>query len=190
MRVWRRRPGRRSLAAAAAVALLGVGAGVATAWSDSSTGSGDDLTQAPGYYASSPAVCGLVTRADLRAGLGRAFAEGDDPGLTNTFADMPGTTKCRYARAEKEGTPYIEVGVVYAYADEILAAVEKRRKPYQSSKVPGLGEKALWYPEAGELLVKADDKILGVYLPAELFESAPEVRERARRLAARALERL
>lgn len=189
MRARRWRPGRRSLAAAA-VALLGVGAGVAAAWSDSSTGSGDDLKQAPGYYASSPAVCGLVTRTDLRVGLGRAFAEGDDPGLSNSFADMPGTTKCRYPSAEKEGTPYIEVGVVYAYADEILAAVQKRRKPYQSSKVPGLGEKALWYPEAGELLVKAGDKILGVYLPAELFETAPEVRERARRLAAKALERL
>lgn len=189
MRARRRRPGRRTVAAAA-VALLAVGAGVATSWSNSSTGSADDLILPPDYYASSPAVCGLVTRTDLRAGLGRVFAEGVDPGLTNTFADMPGTTKCRYPTAEKEGTPFMEVGVVYAYADEILAAVERRRKPYQSSTVPGLGEKALWYPEAGELLVKADDKILGVYLPAELFETAPEVRERARRLAARALERL
>lgn len=185
------RPGRRTTAFMAAIAVAGLGAGMATAWSAAAGGSGDgDLTRGPGYYASSPAVCALLSRNDLQTGLGRAFGGGDDPGLSNTFADMPGITKCRYPTAEKDGTPYIEVGVVYAYADEILAAVEKRRKPYQSEKVSGLGDKAAWYPQAGELLVKSGEMILGVYVPAEQFETPADVRERARRLATKAMERL
>ena len=185
------RAGRRTTAVMAAIAVVGLGAGVATGWSASAGSSGDgDLTRGPGYYASSPAVCALLSRNDLRTGLGRAFGDGDDPGLSNTFADMPGITKCRYPTAEKDGTPYIEVGVVYAYADEILAAVERRRKPYRSEGVSGLGDKAAWYPQAGELLVKSEEMILGVYVPAEQFETAADARERARRLATKALERL
>ena len=191
MRALRRRLRGRRLLASLAVVALGAGAGVAAvARAQGPDDTEADVARPPDYYASSPAVCTLLSAADLRAVLARRFGTGEDPGITNTFADMPGVTKCRYPRAEKEGTPHLEIGVVYAYAGQIFDDVEKGRARRRVADIPGLGDRARWYPEAHELLVLDGDKIFAVAVPAEVLEWDREVRERARRLAARALERL
>lgn len=192
---------RRRVAAGIAVVALGAGAGAGAVARAQGSDDSEADARPPDYYASSATVCTLLSAAELRVVLARRFAEGIDPGITNTFVDMPGLTKCRYPSAEKEGTPHIEIGVVYAYAGQIFDDVRKlraRRDEVARSRgagnapvpVRGLGDRAVWFPAAHELLVLDGDKIFAVAVPAEVLEWDNEVRERARRLAAKALERL
>ncbi len=143
----------------------------------------------PAYFASAHAVCALLSKEDLDIALGARYRDGRAPILrTLPFADLVGVTKCAYTRIDQaEGAQGAEVGVVYAYGEQIF---EQARMAYERQAVGGVGRKAFWYPQAGELLVLTKDKIVGIYVPVAAGEPKEDSRERARRIAAKAVARL
>lgn len=141
------------------------------------------------YYASPTAVCTLLDADDLAMALGAAYQRGRPPGgVTYAFAGLPGVTKCYYPPAS-EGVGSVEVGVVYAYPEQVFA--ERRdRLGDRAVAVDGVGAAAVWDRDGHELLVRADGRLVGISVPATVAWRERELIERARRLAETAIGRL
>lgn len=149
----------------------------------------DDPLVGPDYYAASAAVCTLLDPGDLELALGAAYEEGLDPGgATFAFAEIPAVTTCFYPPAT-EGYGSVEVGVVYAYAEQVLHE-HRQRLGDRAVDIDGVGEEAVWDREGRELLVLAEEKIVGVSVPATASWREGDLIERARRLAEAAIGRL
>lgn len=173
--------GRRLGAAAVSVLIL-------TTQSCSRPPAQDDQTVAPSYYSSPRAVCGLLQDDHLRATVGYEFNDGIDT-FTLALQGIVAITKCVYppgGRARK----FVTTGVVYAYAPQIFEEVKQTREVLVAEQVTGVGSRALWYPQARELLVLAKGKLLGVQLGSDVLEANSHVKERARRLAQIMIRRL
>ena len=140
-------------------------------------------------YTSSEVVCALLTKEELEPALAVAVAAGDNPGITNTFAEIPSITKCRYAPAEKPAFK-VETGVFSGNAAPTFEEIKVSRKGFASESLPRLGQEALWFPQAHELLVLTNGRILGLSIGGDVIESDADLKERARRLARAALARL
>lgn len=85
----------------------------------------------------------------------------------------------------------VVIGVAYAYAEQIFAdAVEARRQRSEIVDVEGLGDQAVYEPLTNELLVLEGERMLGMLVTPAGDEPDESLRERTRRLAERALERL
>jgi hypothetical protein len=184
---------RRPLALAAVLTLSLCVAGVVTAVtrSDGSTAplGAATPTLPPDHYTSTKAVCALLTEPDLEAILGVAFADGDNPGITSTFGDIPGITKCRYT-PEDQPTYKVESALFAGNAAATFDETKELRSRLEAEAVPGLGQEALWYPQAHELLVLAEGKVLGLSMSTDAAEPSADLKERARRLAIKAIARL
>ena len=143
----------------------------------------------PEFYVFTENVCALLTRAEIEAMLGVPMGGGDNPGITSTFADIPGITKCRYAPADQPQFK-LETGVFAGNALPTYQETKQVRRGLTSEPVAGLGEEALWYPQGHELLVLANGRILGLSIGGDASEPDADLRERAGRLATKALARL
>lgn len=186
----------RFLGFAAALVLASSVAGVVAARSGSD-GTKPAPTVATGpplpadyYAATDAAVCGLLDRSDLEATMGVAYPDGDNPGITNTFGDIPGITKCRY-RPTAYPRLKVETAVFAGNAAATFEETKMSRNAFKAEVVPGLGQEALWYPQGNELLVLNKEKILGLAVGiGATGDSDADQKERARRLAVKALARL
>lgn len=167
------------------VLLAGVVVLLTSVWEDD-VGTDDPLVSDT-YYASSEAVCALLDPDDLELVLGFAFQEGFEPdAIYPAFAGTPGITRCTYLRGD--GSEVVNLGVVYAYADQVFEdRVERYRELGEVKELEGLGRRAVWIEAGNNLLVLTDDKVVGVIPPTG---SEHDAIERARRLAEKAIERL
>lgn len=184
---------RRLLTAASLAALLAVVAVVlATSGFDGGwvAGADEDPLVGHDYYASPAAVCKLLSAEDLELALGAAYEEGVEPGgMTYSFAGLPGVTKCFYAPEQQEHGS-VELGVVYAYADQVFREHVERRGEERIRQLSGPGDRAAWDEAAHELLVLADDKVIAVSVPTTSSWHEGDLLERTRRLAEKAVGRL
>lgn len=122
--------------------------------------------------------------------MGVAYPDRDNPGITSTFADIPGITKCRY-RPTAYTRLKVETAVFAGNAPATFEETKVGRKGWKSQIMPGLGQEALWYPAGNELLVLTQGKILGLAVGnGATGDSDADQRERARRLAVKAIARL
>lgn len=168
----------------------------------------------PNYYAATSSVCGLTRRSDLEAATGYAYQPGSD--LNTPALAVPGMKKCVFPSKSPEGngasinvataTSEVAVGITYGLANESFTKYrEKMQRDLQSlgetsrllgrdvealeiRSVDKVGERAFWVPQASELVVLTDRKVLGVYISGQ----DPEVfrKETARRIALRMIDRL
>lgn len=192
MRVTRLGSWRGRVLVLSAVVLLAGGTGAVTLVA-SVTGEGEADTEdplvGPDYYAASAAVCTLLDPGDLELALGAAYEEGLDPGgATFSFAEIPAVTTCFYPAAT-EGYGSVEVGVVYAYAEQVLHE-HRQRLGDRAVDIDGVGEEAVWDRDGRELLVLAEERMVGVSVPSTASWRERDLIERARRLAETAIGRL
>lgn len=182
----RRRP--RLLLAFAALAVAVVAGGLLAAYVGPGQADDDPLV-GPDYYASPSAVCTLLSVEDLELALGVPYEEGLDPGNSSfSFAGVPGMTQCFYPPVG-EGYGSVEVGVVYAYAEQVLTEHADELGD-RAREVTGVGDRAVWDTQGNELFVLADDKIVAVSIPATSAWYEADLIERSRRLADVAIGRL
>lgn len=148
----------------------------------------DDVLIGPDHYASAVAVCGLLEADDVELALGASYPRVFEPDFSYAgFAGIPGITRCVYVG--QAGA--VALGVVYAYADQIFT----QRKSFLSevgevTDVGDVGDDAVYSHAAGELVVLADDHLVGVKVPVTAAVREDDRIERARRLAATVIERL
>lgn len=180
-------------ASGAVAALVGVWP---DAWPQSWAQADDDDVDAPlvgdDYYASPTAVCGLLDGDDLAIALGRGYHDGVVPGMTPAFAGVPGITKCAYPREDGQGG--LEIGVVYAYAEQIYTEV--REQAVQRADDPDdvvavdVGDEAFYDPVSSEMYALADGNIFAVVVGRGELERTEDRLERYRRLVETAIGRL
>lgn len=88
-------------------------------------------------------------------------------------------------------TSDVVIGVAYAYADQIFTDVaDRRRERSELVEVDGLGDQAVYEPLTNELLILEGKRMLGMLVTPSGDEPDEALRERTRRLAEKALERL
>lgn len=188
-------PRRTLLAVLAMIVLVLMLAGTAVVtrpWNeDARAGVDDDPLMGPTYYANPQAVCGLLDHEGLELALGHPYAAGiAAPPDTPALVLMPGMVRCVYSSGLAGGSGgFVAVGVAYAYAEQVFDRTLEAReeRDMELVEIDGLGDRAVW--SAGDLLVRVDDKLLGVHAAIE----TPTERDRfvhTRRLVEKALERL
>jgi len=153
----------------------------------------------PVDYSLSSAVCDLLTKADLQVILGHRYLNGTNKALYDkqlnkrsgvpggfslpVFPEVVGTTTCMYASPDSN-LAFAATGVAASLAPYVWKQVNK------GTAVAGLGDQAVWQGDKGKLLVLKGGKIFTLFFQKEPSDTLRQNRERATRLARKALGRL